>query len=94
MKAAHAREVKKFVDIPNIGPSMAADFELLGIQEPADLKGKDAFTLYKKLCQVTHTRQDPCVLDTFIAAIDFMNGAPARPWWDYTVKRKKDFPEL
>jgi hypothetical protein len=28
------------------------------------------------------------VLDTFLAATDFMRGAPARPWWTYTAARK------
>jgi hypothetical protein len=28
------------------------------------------------------------VLDTFIAAADFMRGADARPWWAYTAARK------
>jgi hypothetical protein len=28
------------------------------------------------------------VLDTFMAAVDFMNGAAAAPWWAYTAQRK------
>ena len=40
----------------------------------------------------THTRQDPCVLDTFISAVRFIEEAPARPWWSYTAERKKKFP--
>jgi hypothetical protein len=35
--------------------------------------------LYQKLCAATGQRQDPCVLDTFMAATDFMRGAPAAP---------------
>jgi hypothetical protein len=31
------------------------------------------------------------VLDTFLAATDFMRGAPPRPWWDYTAQRKRDY---
>lgn len=91
MKAKHVSEVKKFTDIPNIGPAMVTDFKLLGIKEPLSLKGNDPYKLYTKLSKLTGSRQDPCVLDTFIAAVDFMNGAPARPWWDYTAQRKKDF---
>lgn len=94
MKAKFARQAQTFLDIPNIGPAMVADFELLGVRTPADLKKKDALMLYHKLCKVTKKRHDPCVLDTFIAAVDFMNGAPARPWWHYTAKRKKDFPAI
>ena len=32
---------------------------------------------------------DPCVLDTFMAAHDFMNGGFAQPWWHFTEQRKK-----
>jgi hypothetical protein len=28
------------------------------------------------------------VLDTFIAAVRFMEGAPPHPWWHYTAERK------
>jgi hypothetical protein len=94
MKAAQARDVKKFTDIPNIGPAMVRDFVLLGIRLPSDLAHKDPLTLYKKLCKLTGVRQDPCVLDTYIAAIDFMNGAPARPWWSYTSGRKEKYKDI
>jgi hypothetical protein len=36
---------------------------------------------------------DPCVLDVFLATIDYMNGNPPRQWWDYTAKRKKQFSD-
>jgi len=94
MKAKFAHQVSTFTDIPNIGPAMAKDFELIGIRTPADLKKKDALALYRKLCRMTKKRHDPCVLDTFIAAVDFMNGAPSRPWWYYTKDRKKNFPSI
>lgn len=94
MKARNAKEAKRLVDIPNIGPAMVRDFEMLGVKKPADLKSKDAFKLYRKMCGISGVRQDPCVLDTYIAAIDFMNGAPARPWWYYTKARKKQYPTL
>lgn len=88
MKAKHASEVTQFSNIPNIGPAMVRDFLLLGLKQPKDLQGKDPFVLYKKLCKLTGERQDPCVLDTYMAAIDFMNGAKPRPWFSYTKERK------
>ncbi len=94
MKARSSREVKRFEDIPNIGPRIARDFELIGITTPQDLKGRNAHKLYQKLCTVTGVRHDPCVLDTFMAAVDFMDGAPARPWWKYTKTRKEKYPTL
>lgn len=94
MKAKTAKEVKKIQDIPNVGNAMMRDFLLLGIRTPKDLKRVKAFTLYKKMCTLSGSRQDPCVLDTYMAVIDFMNGAPARPWWFYTKTRKKKYPNL
>jgi Pathogenicity locus len=93
-KANHHSEVKKFTDIPNVGRAVAAKLELLKLKSPQDLKTKDAFALYTKLNKLTGMRHDPCLLDTFIAAVDFMNGAPARYWFYYTKDRKKHFPNI
>lgn len=94
MKAKTAAEVTRFEDIPNVGPAMVRDFELLELRKPGDLKKVDAFKLYKKLCRITNARQDPCVLDTYVAVVDFMNGAPARPWYYYTKSRKQKYPNI
>ncbi|MES2006978.1 MAG: helix-hairpin-helix domain-containing protein [Patescibacteria group bacterium] len=94
MKAIRADAVKKFTDIPNVGSAMAKDFEQLGIKNPKELKGKNALTLYKKMCVITKSRQDPCVLDTYMAVIDFMNGAKPKPWWHYTAERKHKYPNI
>ncbi len=90
-KAASAAECSALEQLPNIGPALAADLRLIGIHTPAELRGKDPFVLYQKLCAATGQRQDPCVLDTFMAATDFMRGAPAAPWWKYTPPRKALF---
>ena len=87
-KATCASEVRRFTDIPNVGPATAGDFETLGLRSPAELAQCDAYALYQRLCAVTGVRHDPCVIDVFLAVIDFMNGAPARPWWHYTAQRK------
>jgi hypothetical protein len=76
-------------ELPNVGPAVSADLRLLGLTTPAALRGRDAYAMYDELCRVTGTRHDPCVLDTFIAVVDFMNGAPAKPWWKYTAGRKR-----
>jgi len=90
-KARTAAECERLEQLPNIGPSIAADLRLLGIAHPQDLVGRDAFQLYQALSAKTGKRQDPCVLDTFMAATDFMGGAEARPWWNYTAERKARF---
>ena len=94
VKARHADECRALIELPNIGPAMVADFALLGVHEPAQLREQDAFALYQRLCHLTQQRHDPCVLDTFIAAVDFMRGAPARPWWHYTAQRKVTHPDV
>ena len=87
-KARRAAECEQLEQLPNIGPSLAADLRLLGVQHPRELASRDAFQLYQALCGLTGKRQDPCVLDTFMAATDFMRGAEPRPWWAYTPQRK------
>jgi hypothetical protein len=76
--------------IPNVGPAIAADLRLLGVARPEDLRGRDPYALYDELCRVTKQRHDPCLLDTFIAAVRFMGGEPAKPWWTYTAERKRE----
>jgi hypothetical protein len=87
-KAASAAECQRLEDLPNIGPAMAADLRALGIVHPRELAHRDAFVLYQGLCALSGKRQDPCVLDTFMAATDFMRGAAPAPWWAYTAQRK------
>lgn len=93
-KAHTADECRTLEQLPNIGPSLAANLRLIGIAQPQDLRGKDAFVLYQQLCAATGQRQDPCVLDTFMAATDFMRGAAAAPWWHYTPQRKVLFGQV
>ena len=76
-------------DLPNVGRAIAADLRAIGIRAPRELKGRDPYALYDALNRATGTRHDPCVLDTFIAAVRYVEGAPARPWWKYTAQRKR-----
>lgn len=81
--------VAQLTDLPNVGPATAADFRLLGIDAPEDLKGRDPYELYDRLCTITRTRQDPCVLDVLISVTRFMDGCDPLPWWSFTPERKK-----
>jgi Pathogenicity locus len=76
-------------DIPNVGPSIAGNLRRIGIRYPRDLVGRDPWALYHLLCARTRVRHDPCLLDVFISAVRYMEGAPARPWWKYTALRKR-----
>jgi hypothetical protein len=79
--------------VPNVGPAVAADLRLLGVAKPADLVGRDPYAMYEELCRVTGKRHDPCLLDTFIAAVRFMGGEPAKPWWAFTAELKSKMKE-
>jgi hypothetical protein len=48
------------------------------------------YAMYDDLCRITGRRHDPCLLDTFIAAVRYMEGEPKKPWWKYTAERKRE----
>jgi Pathogenicity locus len=89
-KSDEGRGLTRLEDIPNVGPAIAADLLQLGITTPSELPGRDPYALYDDLCRITGQRHDPCLLDTFIAAVRFMEGAPKKPWWKYTAERKRE----
>ena len=89
MKPVNRTEITDLEMIPNVGPAIAANLRLIGIQSPEDLLGKDPFEMYDDLCLTTGVRHDPCVIDVFIAAVRFMAGEPSKPWWKYTPERKR-----
>ena len=83
-------DIARLEDIPNVGPGVAADLRQLGITTPGELQGRDPYALYDDLCRLTGQRHDPCLLDTFIAAVRYMEGGPKKPWWKYTAERKRE----
>jgi hypothetical protein len=92
--AAERAALERFEQIPNVGRATAEDLRLLGLRVPSELAGQDPRMLYDRLCEVTACRQDPCVLDVLISAVQYMEGAPARPWWACTAERKANHPDL
>jgi hypothetical protein len=82
---------EELLKLANIGPAMVRDLARLGITEPTQLAGRDPVELYERLCETDGHRHDPCVLDTFMSAVDQAEGAPPRPWWTYTAERKRLF---
>jgi hypothetical protein len=81
-------EFTELEQFPNVGPAVAADLRLLGVARPQDLLGRDPYAMYDELCRLTKQRHDPCLLDTFLATVRFMDGELAKPWWAYTAERK------
>ena len=82
-------DIPRLEDIPNVGFAVAADLRRLGITSPGQLSGRDPYAMYDDLCRITGQRHDACLLDTFIAAVRYMEGAAKRPWWKYTAERKR-----
>jgi len=93
-KARHASAARRLEDMPNIGAALARDLRSVGMDAPARLKRGNRFKPNQQLNRATGGRHDPCVLDTFMAAVDFMNGNPVAPWWHFTPKRKQLHPNL
>jgi len=83
-------KVKNFQDIPNVGKVIERNFILLEIREPFELIGMDPYRMYEDLCNITGSRLDPCILDVFISAVKYMEGGPAKKWWEFTNERKKN----
>lgn len=88
-RAADRSDITRLEDVPNVGPAVASDLRRLGITSPDQLVGRDPYAMYDDLCRVTGVRHDPCVLDTFIAAVRYVVGRPRKPWWAFTAERQR-----
>jgi len=85
-------EDRKLEEMVSVGPAIRRDFALLGIHTVTELAKQDPQHLYERLNRKTGTRQDPCVLDTFRAAVAQARD-PELPreqcqWWYYSRLRK------
>ena len=80
-------------DLISIGPAMLRDFDMLGIRSVAQLAKQEPRKMYEQLNRKTGQRQDPCVLDTFCAAVAQARNPrlPAEQcqWWFWSRKRKQ-----
>lgn len=90
MKPIRERRLR---DLISVGPAFERDFQLLGVKRVADLALRDPEKLYLQLCRKTGTRQDPCVLDVFRAAVaqarDPKLPAEQCVWWYWSRVRKQ-----
>ncbi len=87
MKKPDRNRVSRLDELPNIGKAIAADLHLIGIDHPEKLM--EPFRMYEDLCAATGKKHDPCMIDVFMSAVHFMEGGEPRPWWSFTVERKK-----
>ena len=79
-------------DLISIGPAMLRDFAQLKIRSVAQLAKQNPQRMYERLNRLSGQRQDPCVLDTFCAAVAQAKNPrlPAEQclWWYWSRKRK------
>lgn len=81
--------ISQLEELPNVGKAIAYRLRLIGINHPKELTGKDPFKLYYELCTTTGERHDPCVIDTFLSIVHFMESGEPLPWWAFTDERKE-----
>jgi hypothetical protein len=88
-----AEKTRKLGNLISVGPAMLRDFELLGIRSVAGLARQNPQRMYEKMERATGQRQDPCVLDTFCAAVAQAKNPRLAvekcQWWWWSRQRKK-----
>jgi hypothetical protein len=84
---------RQLKDLTSVGPACLADFELLGINNVADLRRRNPKRMYDDLCRLKRQRLDPCCLDVFVAAVaqakDPNLPIEQRQWWYWSKMRKR-----
>ncbi|MDA3925968.1 MAG: mitomycin resistance protein [Kiritimatiellae bacterium] len=89
MKNPNRDTISHLEELPNVGKAMANILRLSGIDQSAQLVGKEALDLYDNLCITAGKSYDPCVIDVFMSVIHFMESGEPLPWWAFTDARKK-----
>jgi len=83
---------RQLKDLISIGPAMLRDFAQLGIKSVPQLARQKPFKMYERLQRLRGERMDPCVLDTFEAAVAQARNPrlPAEKcqWWYWSRERK------
>ncbi len=73
--------------IPGVGPRIAANLRLMGIQRVSDLKGADPERLYTKLERTLGEPVDRCALYVLRSAVYFASHRTHDPeklkWWNW-----------
>jgi hypothetical protein len=86
-----AKATRQLGELISVGPAMLRDFAMLGIRSVAQLARQEPRKMYERLGRKTGQRQDPCVLDTFSAAVAQARNPrlPAEQcvWWYWSRKR-------
>lgn len=92
--AGRSKDARRLRDLWSVGPAIERDLKSLGVPDVASLARRSPERLYRRLEQITGKKQDPCVLDTFRAAVAQALD-PDLPvercvWWHYSRIRKNE----
>jgi hypothetical protein len=84
---------RELQDLISVGPAILRDFQMLGVKTVAQISRREPREMYEQLCSLTGQRQDPCVLDTFTAAVAQARDPGLPPaqcqWWFWSRERKR-----
>jgi len=87
------KDARTLRDLWSVGPAIERDLKSLGVHDVAQLARRSPERLYRQLEHSTGKKQDPCVLDTFRAAVaqalDPDLPADRCVWWHYSRLRKE-----
>jgi nucleotidyltransferase/DNA polymerase involved in DNA repair len=87
-------EARRLRDLWSVGPAIERDLNSLGVQTVTQLARRSPERLYRQLERTTGKKQDPCVLDTFRAAVAQALD-PDLPveqcvWWHWSGLRRRE----
>lgn len=87
MTRARRDQADELQTIPGVGPALARDLRLLGIERVADLRGRDPEQLYRELEERAGHHVDRCVLYVFRSSVYFAGHvhpeAELTKWWNW-----------
>jgi hypothetical protein len=88
-----SEDKRRLRDLAGVGPAIEGDLRLLDVHSVSALAARDGDELYNRLCEITGTRQDPCVLDTLRCVVaqarDPHLSSEQRNWWWWSRQRKE-----
>ncbi len=93
MKVTRKKERVRIAEACRVSWMWLKSYEVLRIKTPTALARCVKFKLYNRLCDLTNTRHDPCVIDVFLTAVGRAKaggtlGKGAEPWWRFTAARE------
>ena len=86
-----AEAIRKLMDIPGVGKSIAEDLFLLGYNSPSELVEQSPELMYQSLCEKTKVHQDKCLLYVFRCAVYYAKEPNPTPellkWWNWKDRK-------